>query len=514
MDALDRRSFLRGAAGVAGAVSVSGLLAACTETDPAGILMPRSKSLSQAALGAGGYGDLVDAGLLLLPEGFRVTSFGVVNDPLSDGGVTPIAHDGMAAFPWRRDRVRLVRNHEDRNAPGEALISNVRPYDPLAGGGTVTLELDIDSERRDHKDHENDRRHGNGNKNGDEVRGHGDVRHPNIRVVKSWVSLSGTIVNCAGGATPWNSWLTCEEAVSGVSEGFSKTHGWAFDVPASAEYPVEPVPIIAMGRFSHEAVAMDFRTGIVYETEDNGFPPGSGFYRFLPRRDRELARGGKLQMARIKGQDKLEIWRGASVGVNVGDSFDVDWVDIKHVNPDPNDQMTEDDRMAAVFMQGFEQGAVIFNRLEGCWYGDNSIYFHDTRGGAVQRGHVWRYIPGRHNDQRDGGKLVLMFESPGVDVLDSPDNITVSPRGGLVLCEDGGGTQFLRGLTRSGQIFTFAQNNLNNAEFAGACFSPDGQVLFVNLQGATSGTPAAAAADPANRGMSLAITGPWRRGAL
>jgi secreted PhoX family phosphatase len=142
-------------------------------------------------------------------------------------------------------------------------------------------------------------------------------------------------------------------------------------------------------------------------------------------------------MAKVKGEPKLEIWRGSTVGINVGDVFDIEWVDIPVVNPDPNDQMTEDDRSAAVFLQGYEQGGVVFNRLEGCWYGDDSVYFHDTRGGAATRGHVWRYIPGHHD--RDGGKLVLLFESPGVDVLDSPDNITVSPRGGLVLCEDGSG---------------------------------------------------------------------------
>ncbi len=117
-------------------------------------------------------------------------------------------------------------------------------------------------------------------------------------------------------------------------------------------------------------------------------------------------------------------------------------------------------------------------------------------------------------DRNNGGRLVLIFESPGVDVLDSPDNITVSPRGGLVLCEDGGGTQFLRGLTRHGDIFTLAQNVLNGQEFAGACFSPEGDVLFCNIQGATSGQAVATGANPAPRGLTMAITGPWRRGSL
>lgn len=108
----------------------------------------------------------------------------------------------------------------------------------------------------------------------------------------------------------------------------------------------------------------------------------------------------------------------------------------------------------------------------------------------------------------------MLFESPSVDVLDSPDNITVSPRGGLVLCEDGSGVQFLRGLTPHGEIFPFAQNILNEEEFAGATYSPDGQVLFVNILGATTGNASEVGADPARRGVTLAITGPWRRGAL
>jgi uncharacterized protein len=498
MAKVDRRTFFRRSAGIAGTAmipaSMSGLLAACTEEDPTGALLPRSGSLAQAGRGRGGYGDLVDAGTLLLPEDFRVTTFGVVGEPLSNGSPTPIALDGMAAFPWPRGRVRLIRNHEDRQPPGTVLLSPIGAYDPLAGAGTTTMEVDID--------------YGGGE---DQGSGADQVRHPRVTLVKSFVSLSGTFVNCAGGPTPWNSWLTCEETVAGTSEGFSKTHGWVFDVPASAEGPVQAIPLKAMGRFSHEAIAVDFKSGIVYETEDNGFPPGSGFYRFLPKAGRHLERGGELQMARIKGHPKLEIWRGSAIGINVGDVFDVDWVDIPIVDPDPNDELPQGERISALFLQGFEQGGVAFNRLEGCWYGDDSIYFHDTRGGAARLGHVWRYIPDG-NDRE--GKLVLLYESPGVNELDSPDNITVSPRGGLVLCEDGGGTQFLRGLTPQGEIFTFAQNNLNGQEFAGATFSPDGEILFCNIQGATAGNPVVTGADPALRGLTMAITGPWRRGAL
>ena len=95
-------------------------------------------------------------------------------------------------------------------------------------------------------------------------------------------------------------------------------------------------------------------------------------------------------------------------------------------------------------------------------------------------------------------------------MLDAPDNITVSPRGGIVICEDGGGQQYLRGLTQRGEIFDFALNTVNDREFAGATFSPDGETLFVNSQGDTSG-PGRPEIEP---GMTFAIWGPWEEGAL
>jgi len=502
MQVVNRRSFLQRTVQVAGAgvlfpPSVRGLVSACTQRDAGGLVVPRTSPVDQAGPGRGGYGDLVPGtGILLLPAGFACTSFGVAGELMSDGNVTPLAHDGMAAFGWQRNRVRLIRNHEvtTRGAP----LSAVNAYDPSAGGGTTTTELEMSGPEP-----------GDGRGRGES--GDADFPgHPAICVVRSFVSLSGTIVNCAGGPTPWRSWLSCEENVRGVREGFTRTHGWVFDVPVAAEGPVAPVPLKDMGRMSHEAVAVDPHSGIVYETEDNAFPPGSGFYRFLPRRPGELARGGRLQMARIAGSPRLQIFRGSAIGIRVGDAFDVEWVDIRHPDPDPNDALAEDDRRMALFTQGADQGAAAFNRLEGCWYGDGSIYFHDTRGGAAGCGHVWRYLPGQGN--RDGGRLVLLFESPGAEVLDSPDNLTVSPRGGLVVCEDGSDAQFIRGLTPAGEIFPFAKNNISQSEFAGACYSPDGRVLFVNIQGAHTGDPLTT--EPAQRGVTIAITGPFHRGAL
>ena len=143
-------------------------------------------------------------------------------------------------------------------------------------------------------------------------------------------------------------------------------------------------------------------------------------------------------------------------------------------------------------------GGAAFGRLEGCWYDGGSIFFNATSGGDARLGQVWEYRP----RGQSGGQLILLFESPSADLLDSPDNICVSPRGGLVLCEDGDDDQYVRGLDERGQIFDIALNNVSrneDKEFAGACYSPDGDILFVNIQ-----TP----------GVSFAIRGPWARGAV
>ncbi len=111
-----------------------------------------------------------------------------------------------------------------------------------------------------------------------------------------------------------------------------------------------------------------------------------------------------------------------------------------------------------------------------------------------------------------------MYESPEGSVLDSPDNLLVTPRGGIILCEDDasddGDTHPLApgivdvnrviGLEERGRPFEFAVNRLNDSEFAGACFSPDGQTMFVNIFGN----------EEPGSGMTCAITGPWADGPL
>lgn len=472
----ERRRFLRGAASLAALPALQGL---------------EWLSLHgrlEAHAGRGSYGPLVptpdlrDGQLrIALPEGFRYRSFSRAGESMSDGRLVPLAHDGMAVFNMPDGRFRLVRNHEDRNPPGAGSIApDGTAYDSKAGGGTTTL-----------------------------------VVNPFTRELeRHYVSLCGTIVNCAGGVTPWGSWITCEETNAGPNAGWDRQHGYCFEVPASADGTVPAVPLPDMGRFSHEAIAVDPATGIVYETEDNG--GNSGFYRFVPNTPGVLVDGGRLQMLKVRDAHQYDTRTGQARGTQLP----VEWVDI--ADPDPAGQTS-----TAVFNQGFGLGGARFARLEGCWYGNGAIYFDATSGGDADAGQIWEFRP-----TSDGGVLTLIFESRGTDELDSPDNLAVSPQGALLLCEDGDDQQYLRGLTLDGRIFDFAMNLQTTHEWAGATFAvadprwndvairgthpPLGGLeqritLFVNRQGATGGSnPPAAGAE----GLTFAIWGPWLRGAL
>lgn len=396
--------------------------------------------------------------LLWLPPGFRYLTMGWTGDAQDDGAPTPAAHDGMAAFAIGPGRARLIRNHEVRFAVAPSASAAGPVYDPSAGGGTTTLDFDTATGK----------------------------------LLSSRISIAGTSVNCAGGPTPWGSWLTCEETMD--QSRFTRAtrpHGYVFEVPLVGD--AEPEPLRDMGRFVHEAVAVDPVTGIVYETEDQLL---SGFYRFTPAVRGQLAKGGTLEMLAIDGSPYYD----TRTRPRVGETLDAAWVLIDT----PDDPLNPD--RAAVFRQGYLKGGAIFGRLEGAWFGDGRIFIVSTNGGRVKMGQVFSYDPAEQ-------EITLIFESPSAEVARNLDNICVSPRGALVVCEDGGPQpQRVHGLTRGGHIFPFAQNNIvldgqvrgfkgdfRAREFAGATFSPDGTWLFVNAQ---------------SPGITFAITGDWASAGL
>jgi secreted PhoX family phosphatase len=391
--------------------------------------------------------------ILALPEGFSYRAVSITGEVMSDGKLVPGDHDGMAAFDGPAASTILVRNHE--MSPTEVKFGNsagvdvdpAKKWGRMARGGTSTLVIDQQG-----------------------------------RLVKQHGSLGGTWNNCAGGATPWRSWLTCEEtfSVSAAGTADEKKHGYVYEVPADADGAVQAVAIPAMGRFSHEATATDPDTGYVYETEDRS---DSCFYRYKPAQYGNLhAPGGVLEAMVIDTLPRVNTKAGFS-GIAVGDTLPVSWVEIE--TPDPTGD--------TVRAEAQNKGAAIFYRGEGLWYGNGRIYFvstGDSSAASVHWGQVWAYDPKAQT-------VSLVVQSPGRGILDAPDNITVGPDGRLYLYEDGGGEQFVVQVNEAGQLSQVLRNALNTSEFCGGCFSHDGRFMFVNIQ---------------SPGITLVVAGPWRKG--
>ena len=237
-----------------------------------------------------------------------------------------------------------------------------------------------------------------------------------------------------------------------------------------------------MGRFEHEAVCVDPRTGIVYLTEDKN---DGLFYRFIPNTPGKLAEGGRLQALAIKGVAGADTRNQDDRLWNVGDWREISWIDMDDVEA-PNDDLRQ---------RGHAAGAALVARGEGLWWGKDEFYMTATSGGPIRRGQVMRVQPGL-NGAAD--RIQLFVESTDEKTLNMGDNITVAPWGDLIVCEDNYSSTIrnhLKGVTPDGQVYTIARNVFTgNSEFAGACFSPDGEVLFVNIM---------------YPGMTLAIRGPW-----
>jgi uncharacterized protein len=451
---MDRRTFLHRSAIGAGALGMMGPLQA---------LGLRTAGGAPRALAAG-YGDLVDKGDLMLPPDFNYVIISRQGDIMSDGNPTPGIFDGMGAFPGSGGTV-LIRNHENRRRENEipVVVPAALRYDDDAtyvAGNTRLLIRD-------------------------------NAVRAVYTVLDSFAILGGTDTNCAGGVTPWLTWITCEEVVNRGSTG--KKHGYAFEINSRATSPHAAVPILGAGRFAHEAVA--WYKGVLYQTEDRG---DGGFYRYLPgqpigRYGTLAGTQGILQALKVVGEDRADM----NVGRTPGQPIPVEWVTIDEPDHDDDSDSLADGGpgLTPVRYQAQAKGAAIFNRPEGMWVGHGKVYFDCTEGGAAGVGQVWQYDPGRST-------LTLIFESPDAAVLENPDNLVIVPKTGhILLQEDSDGEQFLRGVTPTGEIYDFAKTLTNDSEFCGGCFDPGGDTLYVNQQG---GRP-----DP--QAVTYAIFGPFHK---
>ncbi|MBY0280255.1 PhoX family protein [Candidatus Binatia bacterium] len=433
----------------------------------------RGRASEMSYVGAPGphFGPLVPdpKGILDLPKGFSYRVVSRTGEEMSDGLLVPGAPDGMGAFAGPDGKTLVVRNHELGNdtpdlgpygATNErfARVPAADVYDAGGGtrpalGGTTTFVWDTQAGRLE----------------------------------RQFQSLAGTIRNCAGGPTPWGSWISCEEATKDPATGTSQPHGFNFEVPATPDVKhAAPQPLKAMGRFNHEAVAIHPPSGCVYQTEDR---EDGLLYRFVPNDRTRLAAGGKLQAYKVCAcKFGLDVRNWKSRDASPGELIAAEWVDLTDVES-PKDDLR---------VRGAAQGAAPFARGEGMWRGDDGIYFACTNGGPARKGQIFRYLPspyeGTSRESEEPGNLELFVEPDDAAKLDMGDNLTIAPWGELIVCEDGSGEQFLRHVDANGDVWPFARNALNESELAGAVFSPDGSTLFVNIM---------------KPGITLAVTGPW-----
>ncbi len=414
--------------------------------------------------------------LLDLPDGYSYRVISRAGEAMSDGHRVPGAHDGMATFAGDDGRIILVRNHEnqpnwDNRSPFD------QPFDQLPAGVRSKLY----------------------DRGGDRTPGLGGttttVYNPATgEVEKQYLSLAGTELNCAGGPTPWGSWLSCEECFEDPGTRLQWTglvtrkrrHGYVFEVPADADGLVEPQPITAMGRFEHEACAVHEATGIVYMTEDRHH---SLFYRYIPHTPGRLLEGGRLQALALDNPTSVMThnW-SSSPQTPMNTPLPARWIDLDNVDPDEND----------LRLRGAAAGAATFARGEGLCVAGDRFAFTCTIGGAARLGQVFTYRPspfeGTAAEAKQPGELTLIAEADRGSLLQHCDNLTMAPWGDLIVCEDTASHCGLVGITPDGSHYPLADNAYSTSELAGVCFSPDGKILFVNIQ---------------YPGMTLAITGPW-----
>ena len=515
-----RRGLLRGGSAAAIATAFGGPIAALA-TRVAEASVPRTRTGAStsymgqcvpaevSALVASPYGatapvnDLITGlPLIELPAGFSYKSYGWTGDLMNDGAATPSHHDGMGIVRERRVgrslEITLVRNHERSTSSNAANI--------IGTGNAAVPQWDTGLTGTNYQ-----------------IGGNSNLVWRDGNWVESFATLGGLNRPCAGGSTTWGSWLSNEEIRSNNVSSTGRRHGYIFEVAADISNAAgNATPLIDMGRFSHEASAIDPATGFWYLTEDQG--NANTLYRFRPSNLTgglgSLAAGGTLQGLAVRGVPNADLR-----DPTLCQEYICEWVNV--ANPDADGitlaSVVGNVSSSGPYAQAYANGAAYFGANEGCWVSNGICYFTDKRvtTSPARAGRIWAL---------DLASMTLkaIFVSNSLQVGNSPDNICISPRGGLLFNEDGGAngpgnspaitSQHLKVLAPSGNSYIFARDNYSftraqldavgkfgalagnqrNTEWAGSVFSSDGRVLFVNLY----------------CGATLAITGPFGNGTL
>lgn len=448
---IDRRTFL-GASAAVGLVAAAG---------PAAFAAPR-RPLDPATFD---LAVIIDDGKLALPRGFgavRVSTIGV--EPLLDDrggaviGKTPSNLDGTGCFE-RAGEILLVRNHECRASasvpvplvPGTVYDAGV----PTGMGGNTIIQT-----------------------------------RPNGAFVQQWVGLSGTIRNCAGGETPWGSWLSCEEdtskagtkvksSVDGKEYTTAKDHGYVFEVFPDAVAKQIPEPIAAWGRAVWEGAAIGPERDTAYLTEDTG---GGLFYRWTAPSGRRIGPGiarefgpkdGVLQAAQLVKNGKALVHYGELTKADLDTPYPVRWID-----------GGADRQAAKTDLRKQYPGATVHPKIEGCWSDGKGLWFtlsytsaaEATKYGIDQDQGMVMYYDYAHQT------LTLKVYYEVGNYFDSPDNITVSPWGTIVIAEDGSDPNHLIAWTPRAGSQPLAKDIAERGEWAGPCLTRSGNVLFGSVQ--------------------------------